>query len=416
MGIKQIPVGTRFGRLVVLSTTGVTYTCKCDCGRIVCTNGRRLRSGCKQSCSCLRTDTLRLRSVKPIETGTIFGRLTVTAWNGRTCKCRCECGEELSVRSTNLRTGKTKSCGCFQKDRARGASIVPISPGAKFGKLVVIGHIGNNLYKCRCECGNEVDAASRNLKRGHKKSCGCLLVEQAQIMSQAKMLMPGEAAFGSLLSFYANQARKRNFSFTLTKNEFRELTSSPCAYCGSLPSSVKYTNTGKYVYNGIDRVDSTKGYGVENCCAACWFCNNAKHTLTTTQFIEWITRVKTRLDSQVACSPNSRELVSNSVVRMLLRRYKSTALLKKHEFALTEDQFMLLISGTCSYCGIEPEREAKYYKHTVLYNGIDRVDNKFGYVPGNVVTCCFTCNNAKSILSAEDFSQHVRKVFEHISS
>jgi hypothetical protein len=53
-----------------------------------------------------------------------FGRLTVieragSAGNQSTWKCLCECGNEKIVRSSSLRCGDTKSCGCLHKDTAR---------------------------------------------------------------------------------------------------------------------------------------------------------------------------------------------------------------------------------------------------------------------------------------------------------
>ncbi len=34
-------------------------------------------------------------------------------------KCRCDCGKEISVRGSMLRTGKQKSCGCYSAEMAR---------------------------------------------------------------------------------------------------------------------------------------------------------------------------------------------------------------------------------------------------------------------------------------------------------
>lgn len=58
-------------------------------------------------------------------TGQIFGRLTVigegdfyispSGRKERTWHCRCDCGNEVNVRSTNLRHN-TKSCGCLRKE------------------------------------------------------------------------------------------------------------------------------------------------------------------------------------------------------------------------------------------------------------------------------------------------------------
>lgn len=56
-----------------------------------------------------------------------FGRLIVTgkaknigihtAWT-----CRCDCGNECIVTTNSLRSGNTKSCGCYHKDKAREQS------------------------------------------------------------------------------------------------------------------------------------------------------------------------------------------------------------------------------------------------------------------------------------------------------
>lgn len=48
--------------------------------------------------------------------------------------------------------------------------------GQKFNKLTVIGIASRNplYWKCRCDCGNTVNVRTSNLKRGMVKSCGCL--------------------------------------------------------------------------------------------------------------------------------------------------------------------------------------------------------------------------------------------------
>jgi 5-methylcytosine-specific restriction endonuclease McrA len=51
------------------------------------------------------------------ETGNRYGRLVVTKYNGpikgyATWLCQCDCGETSTPRGSDLRTGRTKSCGC----------------------------------------------------------------------------------------------------------------------------------------------------------------------------------------------------------------------------------------------------------------------------------------------------------------
>lgn len=56
-------------------------------------------------------------------TGQRFGRLTVIekapsvgkCTNAR-WRCKCDCGNEVVIRSTTLRKGESKSCGCFRSD------------------------------------------------------------------------------------------------------------------------------------------------------------------------------------------------------------------------------------------------------------------------------------------------------------
>lgn len=55
-----------------------------------------------------------------------------------------------------------------------------IDIGQKFGKLTVIEavdinkpHCPRKMYRCKCDCGNEIIVSGRDLIRGHNKSCGC---------------------------------------------------------------------------------------------------------------------------------------------------------------------------------------------------------------------------------------------------
>ena len=50
---------------------------------------------------------------------------------------------------------------------------------------------------------------------------------------------------------------------------------------------------GDYTYNGIDRVDNTRGYTLDNVVPCCFKCNRAKDTMTKEEFLEWVGRVAT---------------------------------------------------------------------------------------------------------------------------
>lgn len=81
--------------------------------------------------------------------------------------------------------------------------------------------------------------------------------------------------------------------------------------------------------------------------------------------------------------------------------YSSAATKRGYIFKLNKAIVRELTSNNCHYCGIEPFLEMKSDNNvdSYKYNGIDRVDNTKGYIKDNVVTCCITCNKAKSTLT-----------------
>lgn len=100
-----------------------------------------------------------------------------------------------------------------------------------------------------------------------------------------------EANFRCLYRAYKKNAKKRNLSFSLSIERFRELTKLPCLICGEKPKA-KYVHDKRYahpyVYNGVDRLDNRKGYSEENCAPCCRSCNYAKHTKSLYQFLLYI--------------------------------------------------------------------------------------------------------------------------------
>lgn len=113
--------GMRFGRLTAICPVGtrngnVVWHCKCDCGGEVDAPLRQLTAGYRKSCGCL--------SQPPLEdlTGRKFHMLTVTGYAGKRdgrahyWDCVCDCGNKTTVRQDYLKSGKTQSCGCLQKE------------------------------------------------------------------------------------------------------------------------------------------------------------------------------------------------------------------------------------------------------------------------------------------------------------
>lgn len=130
--------GERFGNLVVLgigrvdsvvSSTGLKYKrsyylCVCDCGKELEVVSNSLSSGNTKSCGCLRSKLLIAKCENLLDQ--VFGRLTVVSkkeGTGAYWNCICECGNTNTVKAQTLKEGKTKSCGCLQKEHAASTAM-----------------------------------------------------------------------------------------------------------------------------------------------------------------------------------------------------------------------------------------------------------------------------------------------------
>jgi hypothetical protein len=71
---------------------------------------------------------------------------------------------------------------------------------------------------------------------------------------------------------YIGRANKKGYGFTLTEEQFKDLLSQDCYYCGD-PGGT------------IDRLDSAQGYTIENSKPCCLTCNWMKVQLSHDQFI-----------------------------------------------------------------------------------------------------------------------------------
>ncbi|HEC66507.1 MAG TPA: HNH endonuclease [bacterium] len=126
--LKYILDGKRFGQLMVLArtvcpkTNRMAWLCECSCGAMKVILQQSLLSGRSRSCGCGISNSTSHRLEKKIRKGSQFGKLKVLIkekqdkWGNWLYKCQCACGKIHLVKGTDLRCGKTKSCGCGQKE------------------------------------------------------------------------------------------------------------------------------------------------------------------------------------------------------------------------------------------------------------------------------------------------------------
>jgi hypothetical protein len=111
-------------------------------------------------------------------------------------------------------------------------------------------------------------------------------------------------------------------------------------------------------------------------------------------------------------SPENRDFYQSTSrpENRMIAKYIDAARSKKRKWHLKYDEMMKLFTSPCFYCGEKAEMSKN---RCGPYNGIDRVDNAVGYVPGNVVSCCMACNRAKSDRNIAAFKDWIQKVHIH---
>ena len=153
-------IGKKFNKLTVLKKSEKPrfYICQCECGKIKEVRKDHLISGNIKSCGCLRkTKPFKLRRDL---TGQKFGKLTVLSYSHSDKNhfayylCKCECGNTKIVRASNLISGDTKTCGCYNKTTKEN------------GGRLVHGLSDTRLYKIWSHlisrCYNPKDRAYKN--------------------------------------------------------------------------------------------------------------------------------------------------------------------------------------------------------------------------------------------------------------
>jgi hypothetical protein len=172
--------------------------------------------------------------------------------------------------------------------------------GEKFNRLTVwsiVRKYKQYYFFCKCDCGNIKVVKPCHVKNNKIRSCGCYNKEICSKRTKnrvSKFLKPNNyAAKYRAFKSYEKHANTRNLSFKLNLDQFVSLASNNCYYCGEVPKNSMNgrQSRSRFIYNGIDRVNNTLGYELNNCVTCCKHCNIAKHTKNRTEFFYWIKKV-----------------------------------------------------------------------------------------------------------------------------
>ena len=174
----------------------------------------------------------------------------------------------------------------------------------KFGRLTVIKkhpHHDNSraiLWVCQCACGKIKNIRGTSLTSGASKSCGCthrgIKGRKCEWRPEKRGKKGKYSGFEkSVLKRYKTRAERKNLDWELTIEQAMKLFKGNCHYCNRKPNSIITTKNCylKFIYNGIDRVNNSKGYTLSNCVSCCKHCNTAKNTFSKEEYMNFIKSV-----------------------------------------------------------------------------------------------------------------------------
>lgn len=144
---------------------------------------------------------------------------------------------------------------------------------------------------CECDCKEVFEIRTDRLK--DIKSCHkCAL----KIWANRKIIPDYGSAKLIYFNSYKHNAKNRDLEFSLTQEEFNNLISLNCHYCNTPPKDANYLSKstkkyGGFTANGIDRMNNSIGYTVDNSLSCCTVCNMMKKVLKYNVFLEHIEKI-----------------------------------------------------------------------------------------------------------------------------
>jgi hypothetical protein len=180
-------------------------------------------------------------------------------WN-----CICSCGTKRVVAGSALRSGHSPSCGCITKYRI--VDIVGVKFNYLTVLRRVANNLeAEVMWLCKCDCGNEVVVRGSHLKTGNTKSCGCLQkrhiskLGKSMVTHGMTMVEPLYQVWRNMLGRCSSNSTTRSCYFDRGIRVCEEWREDPRKF-------VEWALSNGYKEGlELDRIDNDKGYYQENC-------------------------------------------------------------------------------------------------------------------------------------------------------
>ena len=290
--IKDI-TGQKFGRLTAINFLErkkyrSTWEWQCDCGNLCYKTLESVKYENIKSCGCLSKEVGQKNKQSTILNnqkrgqihrqkliGQKFNKLLVIGhapdnYTRHYMEFQCDCGNKVIKKHKAIVAGKIKSCGCIDN--------IKDLTGQRFERLIVIKF--HKTYKnkaywlCKCDCGTEKIIQGVVLTQKNTFSCGCLNKDRISEIGRAPKPKGQDSChykgYKLLSGRYYNSlhisAKKRDLIFDCSKEQIYSLIEKQKFKCAlsNVDIVLSPSNTLKEHTASLDRIDSSKGYTMDN--------------------------------------------------------------------------------------------------------------------------------------------------------
>lgn len=243
---------------------------------------------------------MRLETVYP-KVGDKYGKWTIIEIiQGGQVKVQCECGEVVTKRFYDLKTGSSKQClkcrygEIVARNKQKPKHWTVVETGMRFGHWTIVdkddfkilGKIKERSYRVKCDCGEESYVRISFLTGGRSTRCeNCRVSKGSKKVGKINLSVIRRAREGAIA---------RNIEWNLSDEYLAELLDKQNVKCALSGIDLCISNYSIGSKRGrlettisLDRIDSSKGYIEGNVQWVHKSINIMKSTLTQEQFIEF---------------------------------------------------------------------------------------------------------------------------------
>lgn len=184
----------------------------------------------------------------------------------------------------------------IQQDKKKNKNTQKRMLSSKFGTLTPIRYLGYDsrrrfsFYECKCDCGTIVIKNSRKLLYAKICSKRCVLKPNKQKFKKESWIWKGyEEISGTFFAKIKREAKEREIEFNLTIEQLWNLfikQNQKCALSG-VPLKFQSNYRVSDQTASLDRIDSSKGYTIDNVQWVHKIVNFMKQSLSKKELLAW---------------------------------------------------------------------------------------------------------------------------------